>query len=243
MTGFDSDDKASRDLWTGHRSDRLMHETGLVMPRKGAIRKFIRRSMMTAAGRTADIARSPDRAVLRRVIFPEAAAQGGNILFVGTQPYTIGYPAELEAGGGQCWTIDCNPKAARFGASQRHIVGSILDLEDHLPQVRFRTIILAGVFGFGVNRHSHQVKALQACAHALEPDGFLILGWNDRRVSGTVLEEAAARWFDYRTFGDLPSRLWVRRCDQNFAFLRRSADRISGSLTAQQGAEGCSSKF
>lgn len=215
------------DLWTDCRSNSVLYETGLVLPRKGAIRKLIRRSMMTSAGRIADIARAPDRAVLRQAVFPEVAAEGGDILFVGTQAYTREYPALLETGGGICWTIDCDPTVARFGAQQRHIVGSIIDLGRHLPDVRFKTIVLAGVFGFGVNRRSEQIAALEACANALEPNGFLILSWNDRRVPATVLEEAASRWFDYRSFGHLPSRLWVKGCDQNFAFFRRSADRIN----------------
>lgn len=213
------------DLWIDCRRNNIILETGLVMPRKGAVRKLIRRSMMTSAGRTADIARSPDRAVLHQAVFPEVAARGGNILFVGTQAYTQEYPALLESGGGTCWTIDYDPAAARYGAPQRHIVGSIVDIGRHFPDIRFKTIVLAGVLGFGVNRQSEQVAALKACAQALEPNGFLILGWNDRRVPGVVLEEAASCWFDYRNFGDLPSRLWVKGCDQNFAFFRRSADR------------------
>lgn len=216
---------STTDLWTDRRSISFVYETGFVLPRKGAIRKFIRRSMMTAAGRTADIARSPDRSILRKAVFPEVAARAGNILFVGTQAYTIDYPATLEAGGGKCWTIDCDPKVARFGSPDRHVIGSIESLAIYLPQVRFNTILLSGVFGFGVNRFSEQVAALQASAMALEPEGFLVLGWNDRRVPATVLEEAASRWFDYRPFGGLPSRLWIKGCDQNFAFLRRSADR------------------
>lgn len=163
--------------------------------------------------------------MLRRAVFPHVAARSGNILFVGTQAYTLEYPAILEASGGTCWTIDCDPTVACFGAPQRHIVGGIADLGRHLPDIRFKTIVLTGVLGYGINRFSEQVAALGACFGALEPDGFLVLSWNDRRVPNGVLEEAASRWFDYRTFGGLPSRLWVKGCDQNFAFLRRSADR------------------
>lgn len=79
---------------------------------------------MTGEGRTVNIARAPDRAVLLQAVFPEAAAQGGNILFVSTQAYSEDYPSIMEAGGGTYWTIDCEPKVARFGASERHAVGS-----------------------------------------------------------------------------------------------------------------------
>ncbi len=233
MVNVHADSTSNLDLWTDRRASNVLRETGLVLPRKGAIRKLIRRSMMTANGRTTDIARAPDRAVLRQAVFPEVAARGGDILFVGTQAYTIDYPDILEADGGICWTIDCDQKAARFGVPDRHIVGSIVNLGSLLPTIRFKTIVLAGVLGFGVNRRSEQLAALQACATALAPDGFLILSWNDRRMSATVLEDAASRWFDYRPFGILPSRLWVKGCDQNFAFLRRSADRIADNGSAR----------
>ena len=194
-----STDQERRNLWTEHRPDNFIYETGLVVPRKGAIKKLIRRSLMTTSGRTADIARSPDRVVLQDEVFPEVAARGGNILFVGTQAYTIDYPALLEASGGTCWTIDCDPAVARFGSPNRHIIGSILDLDQLLSEVRFETIILAGVFGFGVNRLSEQVAILANCFTALTPDGFLVLSWNERRVPSSVLEEATTRWFDFRS--------------------------------------------
>lgn len=224
-----SDLSDDNDLWTDRRCESFsfIHETGLVLPRKGAAKRWIRRLMMSPAGKTADIARSPDRVLLRQAVLPEVAVRGGNVLLVGTQAYTIEYPSILESNGGTCWTMDCDPAVASFGAPRRHIVGSILDLEGHAPGIRLKTILLTGVFGYGVNRASEQVAALGACFEALEPNGFLVLSWNDRRVPSGVLEEAASRWFDYRTFGSLPSRLWVKGCDTNFAFFRRSADRAS----------------
>ena len=57
-------------------------------------------------------------------------------------------------------------------------------------------------------------------------DGWLlVLSWNNRRMSVTVLEEDAERWFDYRTFGALQPRLRVERCGRTFAFLKKTSER------------------
>lgn len=176
---------------------------------------------MTPAQRSADIAAAPDRAVLRDDIFPEVARRGGDILFVGVREYTTDYPALLETHGGRCWTLDRDPAAAQFGVAGRHATGCITDLTALLPGTPFTTIVLTGVLGFGVNRFSEQTRALAACAEAIKPGGTLILGWNDRRVHASLLEEAAIRWYDFRTFGELPPRIWISNYDHNFAFFER----------------------
>lgn len=208
-------------IWHADRPQNPLLETSFVAPRKGAIQKFLRRLPMSSAQRAADIAAAPDRAVMRDHIFPEVARRGGHILFVGVRAYTKDYPAIFEQHGGLCWTMDIDPGAADFGVPQRHVTGSVTRVHDLLHLLKFRTIVLTGVLGFGVNKFSDQLAALESCAAAIEPTGTLVLGWNDRRVHASLLEEAAARWFDFRDFGHLPSRIWVTGYDHNFAFLRR----------------------
>jgi len=208
-------------IWHADRPQNSLLETNFVAPRKGAIQKFLRRLPMSSAQRAADIAAAPDRAVMRNYIFPEVAKRGGHILFVGVRAYTADYPAIFEQHGGMCWTMDIDPEAADFGVPNRHVTGSVTRVHELLDLIKFRTIVLTGVLGFGVNRFSDQLKALESCAAAIEPGGTLILGWNDRRVHASLLEEAAARWFDFRGFGHLPSRIWVTGYDHNFAFLKR----------------------
>ena len=203
------------------RPVRALLEGPLVAPRRGAVRKLFRRMGMSKAARAADIAAAPDRVVLRNDIFPEVARRGGDILFVGVRNYTTDYPQLLEAKGGRCWTLDRDPAAAEFGVPGRHATGCIGTLSTMLPDTVFTTIIMTGVLGFGVNRFSHQVAAMAACANALATGGVLVLGWNDRRVHSSLLEEAASRWFDYRAFAHLPPRLWISGYDHNFAFLQR----------------------
>jgi hypothetical protein len=211
--------------WHDKRDFSYFRETGLVLPRKGAVTKFLRRLAMSRSQRARDIAAAPDRTVLCGQIFPEVAARGGNILFVGVRAYTTGYAEQLESRGGICFTVDFDPAAAKFGVVGRHATGCITDIARHFPDTMFDTIVMTGVFGFGVNRASHQLAALEACAKRLKTSGMLVLGWNDRRVAEDVLAEAAARWFDFRPFGVLPPRIWVTGYDHNFAFLKNSGRR------------------
>lgn len=211
-------------VWHSARPQNFLLETPLVAPRKGALQKLIRRMRMSPAQRTADIASSPDRVVMKDHIAPEAARRGGNILFVGVRAYTVEYPSQFEAFGGVCWTMDIDPSAAVFGVNGRHRTGCITKVDALFPGIEFTTIVLSGVLGFGVNRFSHQLRALETCASALEPGGMLVLGWNDRRVHSSLLEEATSRWFDFRTFGSLPPRIWMKQHDHNFAFLERRKD-------------------
>jgi hypothetical protein len=207
--------------WHATRPRQAWLETALVAPRSGAVRKLVRRLGMNAAERAADIAAAPDRSVLCNGIIPEVAQRGGNILFVGVRAYTTDYYAQLESGGGTCWTLDIDPAAAAFGAAGRHATGCIGALADLIPGVAFDSIVMTGVLGFGVNRFSHQRAVMAECAEALVEGGVLVLGWNGSRVHPSLLEEAAANWFDYRPLGELPPRIWVRDYDHNFAFLRR----------------------
>lgn len=134
---------------------------------------------------------------MKEHIFPEVAKRGGNILFVGVRAYTADYPSQFEAHGGLCWTIDRDPDAAPYGVPGQHATASITDIDEIYTSGLFRSIVLTGVLGFGVNRFSDQARALEACAAALEPNGTLILGWNDRRVHASLLEEATSRRFDF----------------------------------------------
>ena len=212
---------SDRKRWNGSRPRNSLLETNLVLPRRGAVKKLFRRLWMSKAERTADIASAPDRIVMNEQIFPEAARLAGNILFVGVRAYTMSYPKILEQQGGICWTLDRDADAAEFGVPGRHVTGCITDVGALLPSTLFTTIILTGVLGFGVNRFSDQRRALAACADRLADGGTLILGWNDRRVHSSLLEEATSNWFDFRPFGDLPPRVWVVGHDHNFAFLSR----------------------
>jgi len=129
-----------------------------------------------------------DRRHLDRELIPVIGRRGGKVLFIGCRKYTKHCPRLLAARGLECWTIDIDPIAARWGAPERHVIGDILDEPNHWPASSFDTIILNGVFGFGLNSERDQDAALRACRLLLAKDGWLVLGWNtDRSVDPSEL--------------------------------------------------------
>jgi hypothetical protein len=60
----------------------------------------------------------------------------------------------------------------------------------------FDTVVLSGVFGFGVNEIRAQEAAIDACAAILKPGGLLVLGWNRDLVIDPTLLTSLARQFD-----------------------------------------------
>jgi hypothetical protein len=129
-----------------------------------------------------------DRRYLDRELIPAVGRRGGKALFIGCRKDTKHCPALIGAHGVECWTIDIDPTVARWGARGRHVIGDIQDAPDFWPPSSFNTIILNGVFGFGLNSVQDQNAALQACHRLLTRDGWLILGWNtDRCVDSSEL--------------------------------------------------------
>ena len=120
----------------------------------------------------------PDRHILEEVIFPALAADPdvGRVLSVGCAWYTRNYRRRLP--GGEYWTVDIDPRMARYGG-QRHIVGSVADLPDHVEPGTLDAIICNGVFGFGLDTRADCERAFAACYASLRPGGWLIVGWND----------------------------------------------------------------
>jgi hypothetical protein len=123
--------------------------------------------------------RLPDRVYMERELVPAIARKGNKVLFVGCQRYTRHYPALIErTGRTECWTIDIDPTVARWGAPGRHVIGGLQDAPDHWPPASFVTIVLNGVFGFGIDNARDQDEALRVCRFLLRSGGWLILGWN-----------------------------------------------------------------
>jgi hypothetical protein len=152
------------------------------------------------------IAYRKDRRYLDRELIPAVGRRGGRALFIGCRKYTKRYPALLAAHGVDCWTIDIDPIAARWGAPERHVIGDIQDGPDHWDPSSFNTIILNGVFGFGLNTVKTQNAALRACRLLLTEGGSLILGWNtDRCVDPAELSDLRGH-FRPLSFAGLPER-------------------------------------
>jgi SAM-dependent methyltransferase len=143
----------------------------------------------------------PDRRVLEHEILGELARDPGvaRVLFVGVQWYTVRYPTHFV--GKTFATIDPVPGVARFGGSP-HVVGQIQDLAAHFPGMVFDAIVMSGVIGFGLDDPEEVDRALAACAEALRPGGWLVLGVNELKPTHVdPSKRPAAQDFEPRGFG------------------------------------------
>ncbi|OFV92542.1 MAG: hypothetical protein A3G76_00420 [Acidobacteria bacterium RIFCSPLOWO2_12_FULL_65_11] len=143
----------------------------------------------------------PDRRVLEGDILPELARDPTvtRLLFVGVQWYTRHYPDQF--GGKTFATIDPDPEVARLGGNP-HAVGRVQDIEEHFPGLVFDAIVMTGVIGYGLNDRDEVDRALGACAKALRPGGWLVLGVDELRpMHVDPSASPASRQFEPRPFG------------------------------------------
>jgi len=116
------------------------------------------------------------RKVLEQEILPDIAKRYARVLFVGTGSYTYWYERLFRRG--QFTTIESNPAHAVWG-SDDNIVAPVQELGRHRPTGSFDCVVLNGIFGFGV-KEPDEMRLVAAVLHdALQPNGYLVLGWND----------------------------------------------------------------
>ena len=159
--------------------------------------------------------RSHDRYLLEEVIFPELRSRPDmqQILFVGCDTYTAGYPAAFA--DRTFITIDKDPAKARYGG-ERHLVDTVANLRAHVAIATLDAVICNGVIGWGLDRPEEIERAMEQCFACLRPGGIFILGWNDmapwRPVAPEQIEAlgsfspfvlAPFPSSDYRTLGPL----------------------------------------
>ena len=147
----------------------------------------------------------PDRRVLEGRILPTFARDPtvSRLLFVGIQWYTSHLPASF--GSKTFATIDPDPSVIPFGGKP-HVVGRVQDLEAHFPGLAFDAIVMTGVIGYGLDNRQDVDRAVTACAKALRPGGWLVLGVNELRP--TYVDPSispASREFDPRPIGEFTS--------------------------------------
>jgi SAM-dependent methyltransferase len=172
---------------------------------------------------------SPDRVVLVRQVFPalrraSALSKGANVLWIGCRRYTRGYYALLERDGAQCASIDIDPFAERWGRRGRHLVGDILDLPNIFPTGQFDAVLCNGVLGWGVDAPADQLKAFEAMAAVMAPQGWLLVGWNTDRMDDPLISGLGAKWFDHIALPEFRERYAVGGCTHVFDTYRRRAD-------------------
>jgi SAM-dependent methyltransferase len=147
---------------------------------KSSFKSFIKGNFPELARRTFDTFHlSPDRLILEEEIFPYFInrIEFQKILFVGCEWYTKPYNKYFK--NKEYWTIEINPKKAKYGAKQ-HIIDSITNLSESIENNYFDLIIFNGVFHLGdVDKKDEAERAFQQCYQTLKNGGIFIVGWND----------------------------------------------------------------
>jgi hypothetical protein len=121
---------------------------------------------------------SQDRMILEDTILPYFSRRTAiqKVLFVGCAAYTQRYQELFRTQ--EYWTIDPKRGKRKYG-SERHIVDSITNIEQHVVKNYFDVVIMNGVIGFGLNRIGAIEQAIDACYEVLASAGILLVGWND----------------------------------------------------------------
>lgn len=149
----------------------------------------------------------PDRKVMADSYIPAVAADGGRILWVGCREYTLDDYAALETQGGQVWTTDIDPAAARWGREGRHRTGDVCEADRLFSDQTFDAVVCNGVLGYGVDSPEQQQRALGALAAIVRPGGRLLLGWNTDKIDDPVEAGLTTPHFTPAPLGDRPARV------------------------------------
>ncbi len=186
---------------------------------------WVRAEILRAAWRRG-LYKPPDRRILEQDILLALARDPDtrHLLFVGVQWYTAHYPGFFA--GKTFATVDPDPDVAQWGGKP-HIVGRIQELEQHLPGLTFDAIVMTGVIGYGLNDLQEVTPALHACAKALRPGGWLVLGVDELRPTHVDPSKSeVSQQFETMAFGgcssgriDVPIPFKERR--HTFLFWRR----------------------
>lgn len=115
-----------------------------------------------------------ERYILERKIFPKI--KNKKILWVGCAHYTVPYLKKLK--GNDVWTIDIDPKMAKFGG-EKHIIDTIVNADKYFKKNFLDIIFMTGVFGYGLNTKKEADSAMKTCYDILNKKGILVIWWKD----------------------------------------------------------------
>jgi len=149
----------------------------------------------------------PDRRYMEGTLLPAFAKMNpAHFLMVGTRNYCAHYGKYFDHGKTEYWTTDIEPDAAEFGAPGRHIIASITDADQHFKPDYFDIVSFNGIFGWGVNETSDQIKTLINLRKIMHTGGVLLIGWNNDITKDEVVAMATANGFKYANPLGLPNR-------------------------------------
>jgi hypothetical protein len=185
----------------------ILSSIGLLSPRSSRARRI--RSL-------------PDRRMMETAFIPALAAEGGRILWVGVREYTLDDYALLEAGGGEVWTTDIDPKADRWGRRGRHRTGDVGAADALFADQVFDTVVCNGVLGYGVDEPGHQARTFRALAALIPPQGRLLLGWNTDKIADPLAAGLHRPWFEAEPFAGKDARTTFAEVTHVYDSLRRT---------------------
>lgn len=168
----------------------------------------------------------PDRRYLREQMLPAIAdQQPSHVLLAGTRRYTQGYPKFFDSRVTAAWTIDFDESAARFGNGPLHRTGDMRHVDEVFRGIRFDVIHVNGILGFGVDSPDDIQSMLLACHKSLQPNGYVMLGWDADRTADPLNNETVSAHFRHCAFAELPARhrvVGIEGHDHIFDWFKRS---------------------
>ncbi len=126
----------------------------------------------------------PSRRFIHQDLLPLLVDAGcKNLLFVGIQGYNRRVARTCARMGLTLWTIDVDPAAVRWGATGKHIVGDVREIDQHIASHTFHAAVMNGVLGYGIDDAQGADAAVRTLVTVVKPNGFVVVGWNPGRVA------------------------------------------------------------
>jgi SAM-dependent methyltransferase len=119
--------------------------------------------------------------------------------------------------------LDVDPKMAKWGSRGHHVIAPIGRATAYFRQAMFDTVVLNGVFGYGLDEASAQAKAIEECAKILKPGGLLVIGWNFELVDDPSTLSETKRYFRTASETGAVDRVTFRPATHVFDFYVRYA--------------------
>ncbi len=125
----------------------------------------------------------PSRIFLQEVVIKALGATGRRrLLSIGTRSYNTPMYRQCSEQGISVWSVDIDPRAARYGAPAGHFVGDVRELNKLVDGRLFDVIVLNGVLGYGLNNESDIIATIVAMRKIAERGAVLVVGWNPGRT-------------------------------------------------------------
>ena len=168
---------------------------------------------------------NPARRYMESCILPIVAASAGTrVLFVGCRSYTFHYRHYFLRNNVDYWTSDLDPAARLWGERRKHLICDVRVLDRHAPARSFDVIMLNGVFGYGVDDRQSMNESIGSIHRVLRPNGHLLIGWNQDRITDPEGLPAIDDHFDRRISLALPTRKTFEDHSHVYDLFRARAD-------------------